>query len=335
MSQSLHNKDPPHFEDAIQKPEWVLAMNEELSSLEQNNTWELTSLPINKKPIGCKWVYRTKYNADGTLYKHKARLMILGNHQRPGEDYEQTFAPVAKMVTVRSLLALAAVNQWIVHQMDVKNTFLHGDLNEIIYTRLPPSYTKSGDTSNVSSKGEQTRLQFPYVFKLLKSLYGLKQAPQQWFAKLSSALKNDSLIQSKSYYSLFVKPTSKDIVVVLVYGDDLVVVGSNIELINATKVFFQTQFNMKDLGPLRYTLNLLASYNMQTCKPLKLPMNVNLQLRTDTPLPKAEPYQRLIGKLIYLTITRPDIAYTLHVLSKFMHSPTDIVTPRDFNDVIN
>lgn len=88
MSQSLCNKDPLHFKDAIQKHEWVLAMNEELSSFEQNNTWEITSLPTNKKPIGCKWVYRTKYNADGTLDKHKARLVILGNHQKTDEDYE-------------------------------------------------------------------------------------------------------------------------------------------------------------------------------------------------------------------------------------------------------
>lgn len=109
MSQSLNNKDPIFFKDAITDANWTAAMNEELTSLEQNHTWHITPLPQGKKPIGCKWVYRTKYNADGSLDKYKARLVVLGNHQKPGEDYEQTFALIAKMVTVRSLLAVVAL----------------------------------------------------------------------------------------------------------------------------------------------------------------------------------------------------------------------------------
>lgn len=112
-------------------------MNDELTSLEVNNTWEVTELPSHKRAIGCKWLYKTKFNADGSLDKYKARLVILGNHQRPGEDYHQTFAPVAKMTTVRALLAIAALKQWEVHQMDVKNAFLHGDLEEDVYMKLP------------------------------------------------------------------------------------------------------------------------------------------------------------------------------------------------------
>lgn len=174
------------------------------------------------------------------------------------------------MVTVRSLLALAAVNHWIDHQMDVKNAFLHRDLNELIYMRLPPGYTKTADTSYVSSEGEHTCMQSPYVCKLLKSLYGLKQAPRQWFAKLSSALNINSFIQSKFDYSLFVKITSAGIVVVLVYVDDLIVVGSTLALINATKAFLQTQFNMKDLGPLRYFLGIEVDHVPQGFFSLRL-----------------------------------------------------------------
>lgn len=208
MSQSLQSKDPIHFKDAITSPLWTTAMNEELESLEANNTWQLTVLPKNKRAIGCKWVYRTKFNVDGTLDEYKARLVILGNHQRPGEDYEQTFAPVAKMVTMRSLLAIATLKHWCVHQMDVKNAFLHGDLNETVYMRLPPGYTRDGTHTHVSAQGEAHRLNSPLVCKLNKSLYGLKQAPRQWFAKLSTSLIHDGFIQSKSDYTLFIKNVS-------------------------------------------------------------------------------------------------------------------------------
>ena len=154
-------------------------MNSELKAL----TWEITELPAGKKAIGAHWIYKTKLKADGTVDRQKARLVIQGNRQRHGEDYNETFAPVAKMVTVRSLLAVAALKGWHTCQMDVSNAFLHGDLSEEVYMKIPLGY--AGPGKSVTS---EPVLDSHLVCKLKKSLYGLKQAPRQWFAKLSAAL---------------------------------------------------------------------------------------------------------------------------------------------------
>lgn len=211
-------------------------MNEELESLELNHTWEVTDLPPQRKAIGSKWLYKTKFNADGSLDKYKARLVILGNHQRPGEDYNQTFAPVAKMTTVRSLLAVAALQGWDIQQMDVKNAFLHGDLEEDVYIKLPLGYSAQGTRIQVLSEGESySPAPTIQVCKLHKSLYGLKQAPRQWFSKLSTTLQGHQFVQSKNDYSLFIKRQSDTITIILVYVDDLLIAGNNSDAIAAAK----------------------------------------------------------------------------------------------------
>lgn len=129
--------DPTSFKTAVQSPHWVQAMNNELDALEFNNTWEVTTLPPDCHSIGCKWIFKTKFNPDGSIERHKARLVILGCHQQPGIDFAETFAPVAKLTTVRTLLAVAAIENWITCQMDVSNAFLHGDLQEDVYIKLP------------------------------------------------------------------------------------------------------------------------------------------------------------------------------------------------------
>ena len=336
-----------HFKQAVKDPNWVKAMNEELSALEMNETWDITTLPTGKTAIGCKWLYRIKYNPDGSLERHKSRLVVLGNKQKYGIDYEETFAPVAKLATVRSLLAVAAIKDWTIHQMDVKNAFLHGDLQEHVYMKLPPGYNKKGDRIVVSSEGESYDTKFKptdLVCKLKKSLYGLKQAPRQWFSKLSTALKEHNFEQSKSDYSLFTKHHGSNFTCILVYVDDLLIAGNCEASIAEAKNFLSTHFHMKDMGPVtyflglevdrshkgiflsqrKYVLDLLHEYNLQQCRPLKLPMDTHTKLTSTSGslLQDPEKYQRLIGKLIYLTITRPDIAFTVHVLSKFMHNPT-------------
>ena len=137
MTATSHSTDPLHFHIAVQDEKWCHAMNLELQALENNHTWVITPLPPGKKAIGCKWIYRTKYKSDGSLDKYKARLVAQGYSQQFGIDYDETFAPVAKMTTVRALLAVAAVKKWYVHQMDVSNAFLHGDLQEEVYMMLP------------------------------------------------------------------------------------------------------------------------------------------------------------------------------------------------------
>jgi len=185
-----HSQDPTSFAEAVQDPKWCTAMNLELRALEANGTWELTSLPPGKRAIGCKWLYKAKFLSDGTIDKHKARLVVLGCKQKFDVDYQETFAPIAKMTTVRTLLAVAAMKNWFAYQMDVSNAFLHGDLHEEVYMALPPSYSAYGSAIHPSTAPTHPLVRgisHGQVCKLLKSLYGLKQAPRQWFAKLSGA----------------------------------------------------------------------------------------------------------------------------------------------------
>lgn len=125
-------------------PHWQAAMNEELAALEVYDTWDIVTLPINKKIIGCKWSFKTKYHPDGMVDRHKARMIILNCRQKYGVDYMETFAPVGKMATVRALLAVAAMKDLNLYQIDVKNIFLHGELEESVYIKFPEGYTGFG-----------------------------------------------------------------------------------------------------------------------------------------------------------------------------------------------
>ena len=170
-------------------------------------------LPPGKHAIGCKWVFKLKFRADGTLERYKARLVVLGNNQVEGDDYDETFAPVARMTTVRTFLQIAASRNWEIHQMDVHNAFLHGDLKEEVYMRPPPGFCGSDKNK---------------VCRLNKSLYGLRQAPRCWFEKLSISLRNYGFSQGPPDYSLFILDRGSEYIMVLVYVDDLIVSASNL-----------------------------------------------------------------------------------------------------------
>ena len=334
--------DPATFSEAVQEAKWCEAMNSELRALEDNGTWEVTPLPQGKRAIGYKWIYRTKFKSDGSIEKHKARLVVLGCKQKYGVDYWETFSPIAKMTTVRTLLAVASAQQWSLCQMDVSNAFLHGDLKEEVYMAMPLGYAGFG---HPIQPPETSAPRGRYVCKLLKSLYGLKQAPRQWFEKLSSTLIKFGFCQSKADYTLFTKKNSKGFTAVLIYVDDMVITGSAVDAITELKGYLSHQFHMKDLGELSYFLglevskteegiflcqkkyvgDLLKETRIENCKPLKVPLTPNLKLLGDTGHPLEDPnrFRRLVGKLIYLSITRPDISFAVQFLSKFMSAPTD------------
>ena len=158
--------EPKSYKEACSDPRWISAMKEEIQALEANKTWLIVPLPSHKQPIGCKWVYKIKFKADGTVERYNARLVAKGYNQREGLDYQDTFSPVVKMVTVRSVLSIAAGSHWHIHQMDVYNAFLQGDLHEEVYMSLPEGFSSQGETSGM-------------VCRLVKSLYGLKQASRQ------------------------------------------------------------------------------------------------------------------------------------------------------------
>ncbi|KAL9241264.1 hypothetical protein vseg_015395 [Gypsophila vaccaria] len=323
-----NHTEPRNFKEAFKDAGWRAAMETEMNALEANGTWTLEPLPPGKKALGSQWLYKIKYKSDSTIERLKARLVVFGNHQTEGIDYDETFAPVAKMTTVRTFLAVAAAKNWALHQMDVHNAFLHGDLEEEVYMRLPPGFSSP----------------LPgMVCRLRKSLYGLKQAPRCWFEKLVTALKQYGFLQSYADYSLFTFTKGLVQLNVLVYVDDLLISGNDIVVMSAFKDYLHSCFHMKDLGVLKYFLGIEVARNSDGiflcqrkyildiisevgclgCKPETTPIVPNHGLgRSDSPLLKdPEPFRRLVGRLVYLSVTRPDLTYAVHVLSQFISAP--------------
>ncbi|CAL1410190.1 unnamed protein product [Linum trigynum] len=304
-------------------------MNEEFDALHANHTWTVIDLPVPCPPtIGCRWVYNIKLLPDGELERHKAHLVTLGYTQEHGVDYNETFAPMAKMSTVRTLLSVAALQNWKLLQMDVKNVFLHGDLEEVIYMERPPGYTVG---------------RLDQVCLLHRSLYELKQAPRAWFEKFQSTICSLGLQQSLNDPSLFTKVTSAGIVVLLLYVDDMIITGSDNQGIRHLQDGLKSAFRIKDLGELSYFLGLEASRSskgimfsqrkyitdllgdnqFEDCHPVKTPMELNLKLHRDSGerLQDGSQYRSIVGSLIYLSATRPDISYAVQVVSQFMTDP--------------
>ncbi|GKB42800.1 putative RNA-directed DNA polymerase [Tanacetum coccineum] len=277
--------EPKTFYEASQNPKWIEAMNLKMEALHRNNTYILADLPLRRKDIGCKWICKIKYKSSGKNDRYKARLVANGFSQREGIDYEETFSPVIKMVIVRCLIAPSVQYNWPLYQLDVNNAFLYGDLKEEVYMELPPRYYDKNETK---------------VCKLIKSLYGLKQAPRQWNEKVTKALIENGFIQSKNDYSLYVKSNNDIFIAILVYVDDIVITGNN-----------------------EYKID--NEYGLLACKratPLKQNIVLNHEeSENDMFLPSMTKYQKIVGKLIYLSITRPHISYVVHCLSQHMHAP--------------
>ncbi|WKA12210.1 hypothetical protein VitviT2T_029624 [Vitis vinifera] len=221
-------------------------MNEEMKSLQKNETWELVECPPGKKPVVCRWIYIVKYKTDGSIERFKARLVAKWYTQTYGIDYTETFAPVANINTVRVLLSLAANLDWPLQQFDVKNAFLHGELSEEVYMDLPLGCM-------VSEK------QCQKVCKFKKSLYGLKQSPRAWFGRFTKSMRAFGYRQSNSDHTLFLKKQHGKITALIVYVDDMVVTGNDPEERKVLQNYLSREFEMKDLGPLKYFLGIEVS----------------------------------------------------------------------------
>jgi Reverse transcriptase (RNA-dependent DNA polymerase)/Integrase core domain/gag-polypeptide of LTR copia-type len=320
--------EPTNFFEAQTKKVWVDAMNDELGALAKNQTWELVQLPQGKQAVGCKWIYKTKFNSDGSVERYKARLVARGFTQTYGIDYKETFASVTKMNTVRTVMSVAVNCDWPLFQMDVKNAFLQGELEEEVYMELPP--------------GLQVDNEEKIVCRLKKAIYGLKQSPRTWYGRLSNTLFKGGFKRSGADSSMFTQVTQRGLVVILIYVDDLVITGSDLEGINDLKKHLKQEFDIKDLGILKYflgievarshkglflsqrkyVLDLLQETEKLGIKPANIPMEYGNKVTTNKePLDDVRLFQRLVGKLIYLTITRPDISYTVSYISQFMQSP--------------
>ena len=320
--------EPSTYYQASVFPEWQVAMQKELDALEANNTWELQKLPHGKKAIGSKWVFKIKYNPDGTVERYKARLVATGYQQVEGKDFTHTFSPVAKIATVRIIISLATAKHWPLCQLDINNAFLHGYLDEEVFMKPPLSYKKAGVDD---------------VCRLKRSLYGLKQASRQWNKELSKFLLGLGFVQSKQDYSLFTRTLDGEFIIILVYVDDMVLTGTNQSQIDQIKRALDQAFTIKDLGEMKYFLgievirdasgtvlsqrkyisDIIKDLKLDSSKPVSSPLPKGLGLSTDLGecLDDPEIYRRLIGRLLYLNITRPDISYATQHLSQFLSCP--------------
>ncbi|CAL9006929.1 unnamed protein product [Prunus brigantina] len=311
---------PSSVEEALMDPNWKQAMNDEMQALQKNSTWELVPLPSGK---------RTMDQSNGTKLDWWQKDILGDMEWIIGRRLLQ----VAKINTVRILISLAANLDWPLHQFDVKNAFLHGDLEEEVYMDPPHGCKLSSESKH-------------HVCKLKKSLYGLKQSPRAWFGRLTKSMRAFGYKQSNFDHTLFLKHKENKITALIVYVDDMIVTGDDPDERKALQEYLSKEFEMKDLGTLKYFLgievsrshqgiflsqrkyvmDLLTETRMMGCKPVNTPMEENHKLGecTDHKPTNKEQYQRLVGRLIYLSHTRPDIAYAVSVVSQFMHSPSEV-----------
>jgi hypothetical protein len=309
---------------------WLDSMKQELHSLETNKTWTLVPRPGNRKVLGGKWVYKLKRGPNGEILRHKARWVVRGFEQEYGIDYNETFASVVKPMSYKALFAVAAALDLEIHQMDVKTAFLYGLVEEEIYVEQPDEL---GDGSG-------------RVCRLNKALYGLKQSPRIWYETLSTFLETLGFKALTSDLGVFVKSH----MYIAVYVDDLLIAGPSKEEIGKVKESLSKRFEMTDLGECLFYLGMeirrdrrnrvirlsqkayvdkiLVDFGMSDSKPVATPMD----LSTLSPAPEGfqatessrRAYASAIGSLMYLMLgTRPDIAYAVSCLSRFMANPTD------------
>ncbi|BBG92676.1 multidrug resistance-associated protein 9, partial [Prunus dulcis] len=322
--------EPESFEEAVKDAAWQKAMEAELEMIEKNETWELVKRPSDKPIVGVKWIFKVKLNLDGSVQKNKARLVAKGYTQKPGIDFNETFAPVARLDTVRTLIALAAQKRWKLFQLDVKSAFLNGVLQEEVYVDQPPGFV-------VQDKEDR-------VYRLKKALYGLKQAPRAWYEEINSYFTAAGFQKSPSEATLYVKAAESGILIVSLYVDDIIYTGSSEELVMSFKTEMMKRYEMTDLGLLhhflglgviqaepyiflhqkKYARTLLDKFGLKDCKAVSTPLAMNEKLSKEDGSEQADEkvYRQIVGSLLYLTATRPDIMFAASLLARYMHGPT-------------
>ncbi|KAM2924483.1 hypothetical protein COP2_040580 [Malus domestica] len=333
--------DPLTYTQATESPQAVLwnnAMKDELDSMSKNQVWTLVESNSEIRPIGCKWVYKTKRDAAGRIERYKARLVAKGFTQREGIDYNDTFSPVSSKDSMRVIMSLAAYFDLELHQMDVKTAFLNGDLQEAIYMKQPVGFVEKGKEN--------------LVCKLNKSIYGLKQASRQWYLKFDQIVSAQGFVENKLDDCIYIKFSGSEFIFLVLYVDDILLASSCPQLLHSTKRMLSDNFEMKDLGEAHYVLGIeivrdrkrrllglsqkgyidrvLEKFHMASCNCGQVPVNKGDKFskiqcpRSDLEVKKmqAKPYASLIGSLMYATIcTRPDIAFIVGMLGRFQANP--------------
>nr|ABA96256.1 retrotransposon protein, putative, Ty1-copia subclass [Oryza sativa Japonica Group] len=332
---TLVDDTPRTIEEAYSSPDadyWKEAVRSEMDPIMSNGSWEVVERPYGCKPIGCKWVFKKKFRPNGTIEKYKARLVPKGYTQKEGEDFFDIYSPVARLTTIRVLLALAASHGLLVHQMDVKTAFLNGELEEEIYMDQLDGYVLEGREG--------------MVCKLLKSLYGIKQAPKQWHEKFDTTLTSVGFVVNVVDKCMYYRYGGGEGVILCLYVDDILIFGISLNVIEEVKDYLSKSFEMKDLGEADVILNIklqrgdeggitlvqshyvdkvLSRFGYSDCKPAPTPYDPSVLLRKNRRIVRDQlRYSQIIGSLIYLaSATRPDISFAVSKLSRFVSNPGD------------
>ncbi|KAL0335808.1 UNVERIFIED_CONTAM: Retrovirus-related Pol polyprotein from transposon TNT 1-94 [Sesamum radiatum] len=325
--------DPVTFKDAmasLEAKQWKEAVKSEMDSIVSNGTWVLVDLPPGCTTIGCKWIFKKKLKPDGSIDKFKARLVAKGFKQKEGIDYFDTYSPVARLTTIRVLIALASVYNLSIHQMDVKTAFLYGELDEEIYMDQPEGFVAHGNERKVC--------------KLVKSLYGLKQAPKQWHEKFDQTILAFGFSVNENDKCIYCKVKGDRIIILCLYVDDILLIGSCIEIITETKSFLKNKFEMKDMGEAdvilgiklirstdgiaisqsHYVEKILEKFGYQNSRIAKTPYDSSVALfKNESGVSVAQlRYSQIIGSLQYLANgTRPDISFCVSKLARYTSCP--------------
>ena len=337
----LDHDEPATYSEAMvgsDSESWLGAMRSELKSMDENQVWNLVVLPNGARPVECKWVFKKKTDMDGNVSIYNARLVAKGFRQVQGVDYEETFSPVAMLKSVRIMLAIAAYFDYEIWQMDVKTAFLNGNLTEDVYMIQPEGFV---DPANADK-----------VCKLQKSIYGLKQAFRSWNIRFDEVVKSFGFIKSDYESCLYKKFSGSKVNFLILYVDDILLIGNDVEMLQETKESLERSFSMKDLGEAAYILGIriyrdrprrliglsqstyldkvLKKFNMESSKKGFLPMSHGVKLsKTQCPQTTDErsrmsaiPYASAIGSTMYaMTCTRPDISYAQSVTSRYQADP--------------
>jgi len=340
--------EPRTLAEARTRPDaekWLEAAYTELHAHVTNGTWELTQLPPGKCVIGSRWVFKVKRKPDGSIDKYKGRVVAQGYSQIAGVHYGEVFASTAQMAAMRTVIALAAIKDLELETVDISTAFLNGDIDREIYMKIPEGL----EVDVEPAPGEDPKR---WVLRLLKGLYGIKQGPRIWALKLHSVLTKIGFERIDCDYSVYVYRRGDTKIIVPIHVDDLLIASNSRDAIQKVKSDLASHFKIHDQGPTTsilgikverdrpnrtislsqpgYIESILEQFGMSECNPAHTPMEENQRLSTkmspDTPEQrsgmKAYPYRELIGKLLYLAIaTRPDIAYTIGVLCRFVKNP--------------
>jgi len=319
-----------------QREEWRNAEEQEIQSMMNNKVFKPTKLPMDRKAIRVRWIYRVKYDKKGVIKQYKARIVALGYQQIYGVDYSETYSQVARLTSLRILMAISSYFNLLVHQMDVDTAFLNAELKEEIYI-TPPEGINIPDGCD--------------CLKLKKALYGLKQSPREWYDNLSYFLISIGFVKLHADNCMYIKHKDDNMCIVLIYVDDIAIAGSSIHVIDRIKNEFKNRYKMKDLGDIdhilgcavdrnnlgeytinqkQYTKDVISKYFPDNLTPINNPTDVNVILSTsmnamsenDIDYMKDLPYREAIGSLLWLSMgTRPDITYAVSQVAKYNSEP--------------